>query len=81
MNIASRMETNDTPGENQITRATYDLLKDEFVCTLRGTIEIKGKGPMETCYLVGSRSDGRSRGSTMSKLIVSNQSTVNGAFE
>jgi guanylate cyclase len=58
VNIASRMETNGTPGEIQITRATYELLKDEFVCTLRGTIEVKGKGPMETWYLVGSRSDG-----------------------
>jgi adenylate cyclase len=58
VNIASRMETNGTPGEIQITRATYELLKDEFACTLRGTIEVKGKGPMETWYLVGSRSDG-----------------------
>ena len=58
VNIASRMETNGTPGEIQITRATYELLKDEFVCALRGTIEVKGKGPMETWYLVGPRSDG-----------------------
>jgi guanylate cyclase len=58
VNIASRMETNGTPGEIQITRATYELLKDEFVCSRRGTIEVKGKGPTETWYLVGSRSDG-----------------------
>jgi hypothetical protein len=29
-------------------------LKDEFVCRSRGTIQVKGKGPMETWYLVGS---------------------------
>jgi hypothetical protein len=36
---------------------TYGLLKDEFVCRRRGTIPVKGKGPVETRYLVGSRSD------------------------
>ena len=57
VNVASRMETNSTPGEIQITRSTYELLKDEFVCTPRGTIDVKGKGLMETWYLVGSRAD------------------------
>jgi guanylate cyclase len=57
VNTASRMETHSTPGEIQITRETYELLKDEFVCTRRGTIEVKGKGPMETWYLEGSRSN------------------------
>jgi guanylate cyclase len=59
VNIASRMESHGTPGEIQITRATYELLKDEFVCRRRGTIPIKGKGEIETWYLVGSRSDRR----------------------
>jgi adenylate cyclase len=57
VNTASRMESNGSPGEIQITRATYELLKDEFVCQPRGTIEVKGKGPMETWYLMGPRSD------------------------
>jgi adenylate cyclase len=56
VNTASRMESQSTPGEIQITRATYDLLKDEFVCRRRGTILVKGKGQMETWYLDGSRS-------------------------
>jgi guanylate cyclase len=55
VNTASRMESQGTPGEIQMTRTTYELLKDEFVCTLRGTIPIKGKGQMETWYLVGPR--------------------------
>jgi adenylate cyclase len=60
VNTASRMEEHGTPGEIQITQATYELLKDEFVCRRRGTIEVKGKGQMETWYLVGPRSeDGR----------------------
>jgi adenylate cyclase len=57
VNTASRMESQSTPGEIQITRATYELLKDEFVCRRRGTIVVKGKGRMETWYLVGPRSD------------------------
>jgi adenylate cyclase len=57
VNTASRMESQSTPGEIQITRATYELLKDEFVCRRRGTILVKGKGRMETWYLVGSRSE------------------------
>ena len=56
VNTASRMESQGTPGEIQITRATDELLKDEFVCRPRGTIPVKGKGEMETWYLVGSRS-------------------------
>jgi adenylate cyclase len=63
VNTASRMESQSTPGEIQITRATYDLLKDEFVCRRRGTILVRGKGQMETWYLVGPRSnDGRTAG-------------------
>jgi adenylate cyclase len=60
VNTASRMESHGTPGRIQITRATFELLKDEFECEPRGTIAVKGKGPMETWYLVGLRSVGPS---------------------
>jgi adenylate cyclase len=56
VNIASRMESQGTPGRIQIARATYDLIKDEFVCEPRGTISVKGKGDMETWYLLERRS-------------------------
>jgi adenylate cyclase len=52
VNTASRMESHGSPGQIQITRATYELLKDDFVCEPHGTLEIKGKGAMETWYLV-----------------------------
>jgi adenylate cyclase len=55
VNMASRMETHGTPGRIQVTRATYELLRDEFVLEPRGTVPIKGKGDVETWYLVGSR--------------------------
>jgi adenylate cyclase len=55
VNTASRMESHGTPGRIQITRATYELLADEFECEPRGTITVKGKGDMEVWYLVGLR--------------------------
>jgi adenylate cyclase len=57
VNTASRMESHGTPGQIQITRATYELVKDEFVCRRRGTIPVKGKGQMETWFLLGPSSD------------------------
>jgi adenylate cyclase len=55
VNTASRMESHGTSGRIQITRATKELLDDEFVCEPRGTIPIKGKGEIEVWYLVGRR--------------------------
>jgi adenylate cyclase len=55
VNTASRMEVHGTPGRIHMTQETYELLKDEFVCEPRGTVTVKGKGDMETWYLVGSR--------------------------
>ena len=53
VNIASRMESHGTPGAIQITRATRDLLHDEFHLEALGTIDVKGKGPMEAWRVVG----------------------------
>ena len=55
MNMASRMESHGTPGRIQITEATYELLKEEFECEARGPITVKGKGALETWYLIGLR--------------------------
>jgi adenylate cyclase len=57
VNTASRMESHGTSGRIQITRATKELLADEFVCEPRGTIPVKGKGEIEAWYLVGRRED------------------------
>jgi adenylate cyclase len=70
VNTASRMESHGTSGRIQITRATRELLEDEFVCEPRGPIPVKGKGEIEAWYLVGHRSyvpsDGASTNSTTS---------------
>jgi adenylate cyclase len=60
VNTASRMESHGTPGRIQITRATYELLADEFECEPRGTIAVKGKGEVEVWYIIGLRGDGAS---------------------
>jgi hypothetical protein len=57
VNTASRMESHGTPGRIQITRATYELLADEFECEPRGTITVKGKGEVEAWYLIRPRDD------------------------
>jgi class 3 adenylate cyclase len=57
VNTASRMESQGTPGRIQITGATRELLGAEFECEPRGSIEVKGKGEIETWYLVGHRSN------------------------
>jgi adenylate cyclase len=61
VNTASRMESHGTPGQIQITRATYELLKDEFICQPRGSVAIKGKGDMETWYVVGPNEKAEAR--------------------
>ena len=53
VNVASRMESHGTSGTIQITRTTYELIKDEFVCEPRGSVSVKGKGEMEV-WLVKS---------------------------
>jgi len=54
VNVASRMESQGVPDHIQVTATTRDLLKDEFLFERRGILEIKGKGKMETWYLVAA---------------------------
>jgi len=55
VNTASRMESHGVSGKIQITEATYDLIKDDFVCTSRGPVTVKGKGAMVTWFLESAR--------------------------
>ncbi len=55
VNTASRMESEGIPGAIQVSSSTCDLIRDAYTCEPRGTIEVKGKGEMET-YLLVSRS-------------------------
>ncbi len=55
VNTASRMESHGVPGRVQVTGAAHERLKDAFLLEPRGTIEVKGKGPTDTWFLVGRR--------------------------
>ena len=57
VNTASRMESEGIPGAIQVSPATYELIKDAYVCEARGRILVKGKLSMET-WLLASRRDG-----------------------
>jgi class 3 adenylate cyclase len=60
VNTASRMESHAEPGSIQVTERTYQRLRPDFELQPRGTIEVKGKGPMRS-YLLTGRSSGRAR--------------------
>lgn len=51
VNTASRMESHGQGNVIQITRATYELIRDEFVCEPHGVVNVKGKGEMEVWYV------------------------------
>jgi adenylate cyclase len=53
VNMASRMESHGTSGVIQITRNTFDLVREHFDCQARGPIEVKGVGRVETWYVTG----------------------------
>lgn len=55
VNTASRMESHGLPGMIQVTADFYTLLRDRYAFEPRGTVPIKGKGMMETYFLVGKR--------------------------
>lgn len=55
VNIASRMESQGVPGRIQVTQDTYELIKDEFVCKPRGSLDLKGRGELRAWFLVGTR--------------------------
>ena len=57
VNTASRMESAGIPGSIQVTEATYELIRDRFVCEPRGIISVKGKGDMNTYLLLAKRAD------------------------
>lgn len=53
VNTASRMESHGQGGFIQITRSTYELVRDDFVCESQGTVQVKGKGEMEVWFVIG----------------------------
>jgi hypothetical protein len=55
VNVASRMESTGVPGRIQVTAAVRERLHGAFEFEARGMTEVRGKGPMATYFLTGSR--------------------------
>ncbi len=53
VNMASRLESHGVPGKIQVSTSTYGCLKRHYHLQQRGTVDIKGKGPIETYWLLG----------------------------
>ena len=55
VNTASRMESTGVAGKIQIAPSTFELLTDRFELEERGVIEVRGKEPMRTWFLIGRK--------------------------
>ena len=59
VNMAARMETLSEPMQITISEDTYQLIKDDFVCSERGEFEVKGFGTQKLYFLERELHHGR----------------------
>ena len=54
INISARMESTGVADTIQISEATFNILSktNEYIIEERGFVDVKGKGPMKTYFLV-----------------------------
>jgi guanylate cyclase len=70
INTASRMESSSIPGRIQCTVRTAELIREqdaEVLLEPRGEIEVKGKGLLETFWVLGTGSASASKPLTCAK--------------
>lgn len=53
VNIASRMESSSDTGKINVSGATYEMVKEFFVCEYRGKVAAKNKGEIDMYYISG----------------------------
>lgn len=51
VNTASRLESHGAPGRTHVSEMVFERLQGRFAFEKRGTIELKGRGPMNTYFL------------------------------
>jgi adenylate cyclase len=55
VNVAARLEASSEPNRIQVPASLAAELDDRYRFEARGVMELKGKGPVETCFLLGRR--------------------------
>jgi adenylate cyclase len=55
VNVAARLEAASEANRIHVSGTLAAQLEDRFRLSPRGTVELEGKGPVETCYLLGRR--------------------------
>ncbi len=55
VNVAARLEATSEPNRVHVSDTLAVMLEDRYVLTPRGTVELKGKGLVRTCFLIGRR--------------------------
>lgn len=61
VNVASRMESSGLAGQIQLAETTYRHLKTRYTIQARGIVKIKGKGQMQTYWLLGKKTKAAKR--------------------
>nr|MBS0037879.1 tetratricopeptide repeat protein [Saprospiraceae bacterium] len=51
VNTASRLEASSEPNRVNISGQTYKLVKDQFICSRRGKVIVKGKGEIDMFFV------------------------------
>jgi adenylate cyclase len=64
VNIASRMESNGSPGMLNISASTYELIKDKFECEYRGKIYAKNVGEIDMYFVKRELTNGKVQAQT-----------------
>ncbi len=59
VNLASRMESLGVPGKIQVSHAAMERLGATFELEARGPIDVKGKGPTLTYFVISERASGK----------------------
>ncbi len=57
VNTANRMESHGIAGKIQVTEVTYERLKHKYLLEERDSISVKGKGEMNTYFLLGRKDE------------------------
>ena len=57
VNVAARLEAASEPNRIHVSATLAAQLQDRYTLSPRGTVEVKGKGLVETCFLIGRRDD------------------------